>query len=147
MLNGKICCARTHFNRIMLAYIEKPCPNFNQSNLFGQVFFHITNAIRDCTVKSARNAPIHRRTRRITFGELRKFSLEVRAPPRRGEWIFEGDLGVSDLRATAGRAWTPLSGPHVSSKKENDKNIYVPRKLRRRGPKPTACTVETPYTS
>lgn len=115
----------------MLAHIEKPFPNFNQSNLSWQ-FFHITNAIRDCTVKSARNAPIRRRTRRITSGELRKFSLEVRAPPRRGEWIFEGDLGVSDLRATAGWSRIPLSGPHVSREKENDKNIYVLRKLRRR---------------
>jgi len=69
----------------------------------------------------------------LRSGKLRKFSLGVRAPPRRGEWIFEGDLGVSDLRATARRSRVSLS---VLPRKENDKNIYVPGKLEQlRGPK------------
>jgi len=69
----------------------------------------------------------------LRSGKLRKFSLEVRAPARHGEWIFEGDLGVSDLRATARRSRVPLS---ALPGKENDKNIYVPGKLEQlRGPK------------
>lgn len=85
--------------------------------IFSTVLSRITNPIRDCTVKSARNAPTPWKTQRITSEELRKFSLEVQAPSRRCEWIFEDDLGVSDLRATAHRSRVPLSGPRVSGKK------------------------------
>jgi len=55
---------RPHYRETVLEFQSKRVPRITS--------FRITNAIRGCTVKSARNAPTRRRTRYITLGEIKE---------------------------------------------------------------------------
>lgn len=138
-------CVKARFNRVR---------SLSRDRLWipiGATFsLRLTNPVRGRAVKSARKARRYlekraalRSRRGGGEGEARGIKEilvgSASESARGGEWIFEGDSGVSDLRATARRSRAPLSGPRVFSGKENDKNIYVPRKLHGGGgPKPIA---------
>lgn len=105
---------------------------FQSDQLFLLRSSHVTNPMRDCTVKSARKA--------------RRYLRKNAAHYVRGiKEILVGSASESvtrrmNFRRRSRRIWSTCNCPPITSSfigsprlgKENDKNIYVPRKLHRR---------------